>query len=328
MTIAIRRLLKHAFIAALMALACATGSCDRSDDIQPGVTRITWLVPMQLDRPLLEKLARQFRADNPDIDLRLTFVPAAQYQTKLKTLIASGHPPDMFYCGDVWVAYYRPFLLDLTPLFTRDAAEIDMKDIYPGVLSACETDGKYLFIPRWFSVALLYYNRRIFDDAHEPYPTSDWTWDSYIAAAQRYTASARTVKPKSGAARSSPGGGENGSRSSGKPAAICSTPTCSIACSTRRRRMSECNSTWTRFANITSPPHPASARTRASPAASSRWNSSAIPATGPCTTRSPASIGTSRCSPPGRRNAIDRRSPSRRSARRKTRLIRSNAGDS
>ena len=152
-----------------------------------GVTRITWLVPMQLDRPLLEKLAKQFRADNPDIDLRLTFVPAAQYQTKLKTLIASGHPPDMFYCGDVWVAYYRPFLLDLTLLFTRDADEIDMTDIYPGVLSACQTDGKYLFIPRWFSVALLYYNRHLFDDAREPYPTSDWNWDSYIAAAQRLT---------------------------------------------------------------------------------------------------------------------------------------------
>src|SRR5690242_11669959 len=105
-----------------------------------GQTTITWLCPMQLDRPLLERLVAQFRRENPDIDLRLVFVPGAQYQTKLKTLIASGHPPDMFYCGDVWVAYYQPFLLDLTPLFARDAVEIDIDDIDPGVLRAAQTD--------------------------------------------------------------------------------------------------------------------------------------------------------------------------------------------
>jgi maltose-binding protein MalE len=158
-------------LSAVAAIIAATARTDRRRDSHSQQT-ITWLVPMQLDRPLLERLAQQFRSENSDIDLRLVFCPGAQYQTKLKTLIASGHAPDMFYCGDVWVAYLRPFLLDLTPLFSRDAAEIGMDDIYPKVLDACRSRGQYLFIPRWFSVSLLYYNRKLFDDAHEAYPAA------------------------------------------------------------------------------------------------------------------------------------------------------------
>ena len=52
---------------------------------------------------------------------------------------------------------------------------------------ACRSRGQYLFIPRWFSVSLLYYNRKLFDDAHEPYPSADWTWDEYIDSAKRLT---------------------------------------------------------------------------------------------------------------------------------------------
>jgi multiple sugar transport system substrate-binding protein len=152
-----------------------------------GKTRIVWLVPMQVDRPLLEMLAREFNEQNQDIDLELIFVPGAQYQPKLKTLIAAGKPPDMFYCGDVWVAYLLPFLEDLSPLFERDAAEMDVADFYPNVLEACRFNGQIRFAPRWFTVPLLYYNRGIFDAAGEPYPAADWTWTEYVAAAKRLT---------------------------------------------------------------------------------------------------------------------------------------------
>src|SRR4051812_24712089 len=125
----------------------AFGSPGRSPDSATNKAAITWLVPMQIDRPLLEQLAAEFTQQNPDIDLRLIFVPGAQYQPKLKTLIASGHPPDMFYCGDVWVAYLLPFLENLSPLFQRDAAEIDIDDIYPNVLKACRFNGEIRFAP-------------------------------------------------------------------------------------------------------------------------------------------------------------------------------------
>ena len=50
-----------------------------------------------------------------------------------------------------------------------------------------ELGGRQILLPRWFNVALLYDNRKIVDDAREPYPSPDWTWDDYIAAAKRLT---------------------------------------------------------------------------------------------------------------------------------------------
>src|SRR5688500_9567615 len=148
---------------------------------------ITWMLGVGPDRPMYEELLRRFHTKNPAIRVRPMWVPASQYQTKLKTLIAAGKPPDMFWSGDVWVAYQIPFLADLSDLVARDAAELDLDDFYPELLAACRYDGKQILMPRWFNVALLYYNRKLFDEAGEPYPTVDWTWDDYIAAAKRLT---------------------------------------------------------------------------------------------------------------------------------------------
>jgi len=155
---------------------------------------ITWMVGVGPDRPMYEELVRRFHEKYPGIRVRPTWVPASQYQTKLKTMIAAGKPADLFWSGDVWVAYEIPFLADLTDLVARDAAELDLDDFYPELLAACRYDGRQILMPRWFNVALLYYNRKLFDAAREPYPTADWTWDDYIAAAKRLTRRDRNGK--------------------------------------------------------------------------------------------------------------------------------------
>jgi multiple sugar transport system substrate-binding protein len=139
------------------------------------------------DRPMYEELLARFHQLHPEIAIRPMWVPGTQYQTKLKTLIAAGKPPDIFWSGDVWVAYELPFLADLTDLVRRDAAELDLDDFYPELLAAGRYQGRQMLMPRWFNVALLYYNRTLFDQAHEPYPSPDWTWDDYLAAARRLT---------------------------------------------------------------------------------------------------------------------------------------------
>jgi multiple sugar transport system substrate-binding protein len=148
---------------------------------------VTWMVGVGPDRPMYQELLRRFHAKHPDIRVRPMWVPGAQYQTKLKTLIAAGKPPDLFWSGDVWVSYEIPFLADLSDLVKRDAAQLELDDFYPELLAACRYDGRQMLMPRWFNVGLLYYNRKLFDDAREPHPTADWTWDDYIAASKRLT---------------------------------------------------------------------------------------------------------------------------------------------
>ena len=184
-------MISQARLCVLMLLlgACAwCNNCSKSSaGDPPHPVTITWLVPQQLDRPLVESLVTQFRRENPDIDLKPIFVPGAQYPVKLKTLIAAGQPPDIFCCGDIFVAYLLPFMKDLSPLVDRDAAEVDLDDVYPQILEVCKWHGHFRLIPRWFNVSLLYYNRRLFDEAHEPYPSGDWTWNDYLASAKRLT---------------------------------------------------------------------------------------------------------------------------------------------
>jgi multiple sugar transport system substrate-binding protein len=148
---------------------------------------ITWLLSTEQIRPQTEAIVSDFERANPDIHVQLRWTPEPQYQTKLKTLIAADQPPDLFWCSDVWVAYLQPFLYDLTLLVQRDAGEYQLDDIYPAVRQACQWSGRYYFLPRFFNVSLLYYNKSIFDAGHEPYPTASWTWADYIAAGKRLT---------------------------------------------------------------------------------------------------------------------------------------------
>jgi multiple sugar transport system substrate-binding protein len=176
--------------AALVPMFVGVGPCDRTargDESAAGPVEVTWMVAVGPDRPMFEKLLRRFHELHPDIRVRPMWVPGSQYHPKLKTLIAAGKPPDLFSSGDVWVAYELPFLADLSDLVQRDAAELELDDFYPELLQACQYSGRQILLPRWFNIALLYYNRTIFDEAHEPYPSPDWTWDDYIDAAKRLT---------------------------------------------------------------------------------------------------------------------------------------------
>ena len=160
-----------------LALGVLSG-CSHQRPIDPkGRHVVIWLYPIDINRPMIEGLVAQFEKENPDVVIDIRAVPGSQYQTKLKTLVAAGEPPDVFVCGDVFFAYLKPFLSDLSDLARRDAKEIDVQDFYPAVQRAMEPGGHIYFLPQWFNVSLLYYNRTLFD----------WTWKDYAASARRLT---------------------------------------------------------------------------------------------------------------------------------------------
>lgn len=185
--ITLRRILPA--LQACMVVLLSTGCISRPDTSidEEGRVVLTWMAPTDLNRNLYIELVEEFEARNPDIRIHINWIPSSQYQMKLKTLIAAGSPPDLFYCGDVWIAYYLPFLYDLTEFVERDRDEIALDDFYPALLEGCQQDDRYYFLPRWFNVSLLYYNLTLFDEAGVDYPTPDWTWDDYLEAAKRLT---------------------------------------------------------------------------------------------------------------------------------------------
>ena len=103
-----------------LGLSSVLAGCRRPEPKpDAGPITLTWLISTEPQRPETEAIVADFERANPDVHVDVRWTPEPQYQTKLKTLIAAGQSPDLFWCGDVWVAYLRPFLYDLTPLVVQ-----------------------------------------------------------------------------------------------------------------------------------------------------------------------------------------------------------------
>ncbi|MGI6209417.1 MAG: ABC transporter substrate-binding protein [Anaerolineae bacterium] len=95
---------------------------------------------------------------------------------QLTITIAGGTPPDCGWFGAGWQAFYKNFLV-LDDLIQRDAAEVQIEDYYEKLLGATTWLGQHQVMAQGFTVTLMYFNKKLFDDAGIAYPTDDWTWD-------------------------------------------------------------------------------------------------------------------------------------------------------
>ena len=103
------------------------------------------------------------------------------------TLVAAGQAPDLLKTGDLLVTGMKEQLLDLSALVERDKAEVKPEDYINGTFESMQVDGKQYAIPVSFTIALLYYNKDLFDKAAVEYPTDTWTQKDFIDAAKKMT---------------------------------------------------------------------------------------------------------------------------------------------
>ncbi|MFI5356833.1 MAG: ABC transporter substrate-binding protein [Opitutales bacterium] len=160
-----------------------------------GRTEISWYMIITPLRDLYESEVAEFERTHPRLKVHIFWVPGSEYNVKLKTLAAAGLLPDLFFTGDVWVSYLRPFTRDLTDFVRRDATELGLDDYFPAIRRAMQLDGRYYILPENMNLSLLYYNRRLFAEAGVPEPTAQWTWDDLVRAGQALTRPATPDRP-------------------------------------------------------------------------------------------------------------------------------------
>ncbi|MEU6380751.1 extracellular solute-binding protein [Streptomyces sp. NPDC046909] len=73
--------------------SAATGSTERVDDSPAKGTVTVWAA--QGDADVLDKVLKSFKADNPDLTVKITLIPNGEYYTKLQSAIAAGKGPDL-----------------------------------------------------------------------------------------------------------------------------------------------------------------------------------------------------------------------------------------
>jgi multiple sugar transport system substrate-binding protein len=137
--------------------------------------------------PAIRKIADNFESTHPTIKINLEVIPYKQLWTKLEVASQGGSAPDIFWMnGDNFIKYAKnDMLLPLNDKIEND--NFDMS-VYPRTfIEYYSYHGKSYGIPKDWDTIGLFYNKELFDAAHEPYPTADWNWDKLVEVAGKLT---------------------------------------------------------------------------------------------------------------------------------------------
>jgi multiple sugar transport system substrate-binding protein len=178
--------LTAAAVAAAPLAACgsskSSGSSGSGGD-DGGKVELTVSVWSMASTPEFQALFDAFHKAYPNITVKPVDILAADYPTKVTTMLAAGDTTDVITMKNVidYAGYAtRGQLKDLTALATGDGAQLS------GLDSFKEKDGKYYALPYRQDFWVLYYNKKLFDAAGKPYP-KNLTWDQYTELAKGLT---------------------------------------------------------------------------------------------------------------------------------------------
>ncbi|MDR3691507.1 MAG: sugar ABC transporter substrate-binding protein [Fimbriimonas sp.] len=135
----------------------------------------------------IDGLYRQFERENPGIRLEIESVPDEYVQKMILSFVA-GTAPDVLSldASSAGVFINNGVLQDLSPLAAGDPT-FKASDYWANVL-AIDQRGKALYaVPGDFTPLVLYYNKKLFDRAHVPYPSGVWTFQQFLEVARKLT---------------------------------------------------------------------------------------------------------------------------------------------
>ena len=138
--------------------------------------------------PYFEKMAADFHAAHPDIDVKIEVVNWADLLQKLRTDIAGGTNPDLSLIGTRWLLdFVRDGLAE--PLDRYMSAAFRNRFIGP-FLTPGQVDGKTYGLPIAASSRAMYYNKDLL--AKAGYPDGPKNWDEVADAAAKTKANGAT----------------------------------------------------------------------------------------------------------------------------------------
>lgn len=165
-----------------MVLALALSGCQTDD----GVTEIDFLNYSSNggQEETLAAMITAFETANPDVKVNVETLGYDDYFTQLAIRVAGNQAPDVF---ELNIENFRAYA-NKGAISEIDTSKIDITNIHPTTLEAFQIDDKQYGLPTKFSNVVLVYNKDLFDQAGQSYPTKDWTWDDELAAAQKISA--------------------------------------------------------------------------------------------------------------------------------------------
>ncbi|MCP3773322.1 sugar ABC transporter substrate-binding protein [Paenibacillus sp. MZ04-78.2] len=130
-----------------------------------------------------ETIARQFEAKHPGVKVQVEAYGDG-FDQKLAASIGANNAPDVMYMWD-----FPTYSQNLEPLDAMMSADAGLKpdDFYPGLFNYVKIGGKTYGMPAGFTTRVMYYNKKLFNEANVPYPKAGWTWDDFKETAKKLT---------------------------------------------------------------------------------------------------------------------------------------------
>jgi multiple sugar transport system substrate-binding protein len=173
----------------LLILLAAAPSCGGGGSSN-GVVNITvWHGYEDVEGKAIKDAAARFNSTHPKIHVTVQNYGNADYALqKVLTAMRGGAEPDVAYLYGSWAANIArsPAAVDLAPMIKSDPS-INWDDFWPAERQAVQVGPKIIGVPALVDNLALVYNKKLFDQAGIPYPSDNWTWDDFRAAAKKLT---------------------------------------------------------------------------------------------------------------------------------------------
>jgi multiple sugar transport system substrate-binding protein len=187
---------------AALVTAAGCGSSGSSTSNQPatpgasptGTVNITmWHGDLDYAAKADNALVAQWNKANPNIHVTALYNGGNDYALqKTLTALAGGKPPDITYMFGSFTANLAksPKVVVLNDLIAKDPS-FNWNDFWPAERLAATVNGKIVGLPALVDNLAIVYNKKLFDKAGLSYPSAQWTWDDFRAAAKKLTIPAK-----------------------------------------------------------------------------------------------------------------------------------------
>jgi multiple sugar transport system substrate-binding protein len=176
-------------LAAFSVLAVSQAAAQKTE-----ITYMAWWNTTQSEAADIQKTLDKFNAAQDKIHVTLITVSRADYETKLNIMAAGKQLPDVCMMAEPMTLRYAAagLLANLGDMYKPDVAPL--KSL------AFTYKGKVVGYSCADEVLVLYYNRKLFDDAKIPYPPASadkaWTWKEFVDVAKKLTKDQKGKTPK------------------------------------------------------------------------------------------------------------------------------------
>ena len=179
--------LASAFIVVALA-ACAAPEAPKPTEAKPVTLR--WYMrwdQVRIDgvaKPIIEAYQKQY----PNVKIEFENVGSGtDYWIKLQTMIAGGTAPDVIYPAthNAYALATKNALVYVDDFAKRDG--IDLTKYDPAVADLYKTNNKLHCLPIDSAAVAVFYNKDMFAAAGIAAPKEGWTWDDFLATAQKLT---------------------------------------------------------------------------------------------------------------------------------------------